>query len=281
MAFTDNCDLYAAVHEDGINRVIHHVMRQRPSLFNYASDYIAKNEGLWCWKVDRTSDVEKYNHAFIFKIEDPIPILGADAPPVALNFCAQLVAAKIDFHPGNVIALPAEMNPPLQPQHLAFAVRLCGALDCPAPDLLGKIPPGQGETGFLGSAEGHQRPKLPPEVPPTRHLNCFCLDAFLTGHVERQTAFGETWLVGVVDDVDIVDIKPDQLEDAVNCYLKTLANVLLKEKLAIRMKLLLLNVPLLKLAKITVKPSPNPPIPNNPAIEQDQLKAFFDVEVKP
>jgi hypothetical protein len=28
-AFTDNCDLFAAVHEDGINRVARHIMRQR------------------------------------------------------------------------------------------------------------------------------------------------------------------------------------------------------------------------------------------------------------
>ena len=35
MAFTDNCDLYAAVHEDGINLIARHILRQRPSLFNY------------------------------------------------------------------------------------------------------------------------------------------------------------------------------------------------------------------------------------------------------
>lgn len=271
MAFTDNCDLYAAVHEDGINLVIGHVMRQRPSLFNYGTDYIAKHEQLWCNEVNRTQDVDKYNHQYIFTVEGPIPIFGVDAPPVALNFCAQLVAAKVDFHPSNVITLPAELNPPLAEQHLAFQVRLCGALDCPSDDLWGKIPPGL----------GLQEKRLPPEVPPTRHLNCFCLDAFLVGHVEHQVAFGQHWLVGVVDQVDIVDIKPDQLEDTLNCYLKTTANLILKEKLAIAMNLLLLNLQLLNLAKITVQPSPNPPIPNNPAVEQDQLKVFFDVEVHP
>jgi hypothetical protein len=35
--FTDNCDLYGAIHEDGINRVVRHIMRQRPSLFNYGT----------------------------------------------------------------------------------------------------------------------------------------------------------------------------------------------------------------------------------------------------
>jgi hypothetical protein len=37
MAFTDHSDLFAAVHEHGINTTIGHLMRQRPSLFNYAT----------------------------------------------------------------------------------------------------------------------------------------------------------------------------------------------------------------------------------------------------
>lgn len=35
MAFTDSSDLFASFHEDGFNRLISHVMQQRPSLFNY------------------------------------------------------------------------------------------------------------------------------------------------------------------------------------------------------------------------------------------------------
>ena len=37
MAFTDRSDLFAAVHENGINATIGHLMWQRPSLFNYAT----------------------------------------------------------------------------------------------------------------------------------------------------------------------------------------------------------------------------------------------------
>jgi hypothetical protein len=37
MAFTDNCDLFGAAHEHGANRVIRHIMRQRPSLFKSSS----------------------------------------------------------------------------------------------------------------------------------------------------------------------------------------------------------------------------------------------------
>ena len=37
VALTDNCDIYAAINEAGINRVVRHAMRQRPSLFNYGT----------------------------------------------------------------------------------------------------------------------------------------------------------------------------------------------------------------------------------------------------
>ena len=47
MALTDNCDLYGAVHEDGVNRIIRHIMRQRPSLL--AVDALAQ---FWCSRWD-------------------------------------------------------------------------------------------------------------------------------------------------------------------------------------------------------------------------------------
>jgi len=37
MAFTNHSGLFAAVHENGINATIGHLMWQRPSLFNYAT----------------------------------------------------------------------------------------------------------------------------------------------------------------------------------------------------------------------------------------------------
>ena len=48
MALTDDCDLFASLHEDGLNKVVRHVMRQRPSLFNYATPDIIANRELWC-----------------------------------------------------------------------------------------------------------------------------------------------------------------------------------------------------------------------------------------
>jgi hypothetical protein len=285
MAFTDNCDLYAAVHEDGLNRIARHIMRQRPSLFNYATVYIARQPKLACHSVAHTQDIIDYNNP-LFTIENALPLFGVDAPPVGLNYCAQLVDAKVDFYPSNVIKLPGELNPPLPPQKFALFARVCGGLDCPSRDFTDRIDPWprtqQPKPSNRENSQPSDGPAPPPIVPPTRELICFCLDAYLIGHFTVEEMFGQWTLVGHVDDMDIVDIKPDALEGAINCYLRTTAELLLREKLTFPVvKSFFFNFDFLKLPKITVELAPNPPIPNNPAIEDDQLKVFIDIKVGP
>jgi hypothetical protein len=273
MAFTDNCDLYAAVHEDGINLVIKHVMRQRPSMFNYATAEVAANPKIACSPVEHTIDVTDHFNP-LFGVLGPLPLLGVDAPPVGLNFCAQLTEAEVDFYPGNVIALPAKLNPPLPQQHLAFKVRMCGGLDCPSIQIIDSIPPTppQGQPSEVTVV-----PKAPATiVPPTRKLLCFCLDAYVVAHVDLEIIFGKPTLVGKVDGVDVVGIEPENLDDAINCYLRTTFELILKEKLAIPIEKLALSFPLFG-GSVSVAPTPNPPIPNNPAIEDDQIKEFVSI----
>lgn len=287
MAFTDNCDLYAAVREEGVNLVARHIMRQRPSLFNYATAYIATFPKLACAPVQHTKDIEDYNNP-LFHIQGPLALLGVDSPPVGLNYSAQLVEAEVDFHPSNVITLPAELTPPLQPQHLAFKVRVCVGLDCLSQDVIDgvqPVPPSHqpDQPGPKGDRHGDQ-PSPPPSpiVPPTRKLLCFCLDAYAIGQVEVTDLFGEPRLLGHIDAVDIVDVKPDVLEDALDCYMRATAELLLKEKLTFPIfKTFLFDFKFLKLPKITAVLTPNPPIPHNPAVEDDQVKVFIDLKVAP
>jgi hypothetical protein len=270
MAFTDNCDLYGAFHEDGFNRIIRHIMRQRPSLFNYATADVAANRKQWCSEVEFTPDVVKYGNP-LFTIMDPLPVLGADSPPVGLGFCAQLSDARIDFHKGNVIALPNELNPPLGQQHFALRFKVCGGIACPSADEIGKIP-----ISTRGRDQKEQPGKI---VVLSGRIKCFCLEVFVIGHVEHVVASGHEVLLGKVDDIDIVDIKPEGLEDSIACYLKTTIAVLLREKFAIALETFMFSFPLFGLATVTLVPTPNPPIPNNPAIEDDQLKAFVTMKV--
>lgn len=273
MALTSNCDLYGAVNEEGINRVIQHIMRQRPSLFNYGTADVAYNPEMWCAKIDYTKDVENHGNPK-FTVENYLPVLGADSPPVSLSFCAQLTRAQLDFHPGNVITLPDELQPPLPKQRFALQFRICGYIGCPSDKLVSTVQP--------TPPPSLEQTYLPPPQPPVilqGNKNCFCLDVFVIGHFKRETILGKESLLGKVDSIDIVDIKPDALEDNINCYLKTTVNVILREKLAIPIEKFFLSFSLLGLASVTLSPTANPPIPYNPAIEEDQLKVFMTMKV--
>ncbi len=104
---------------------------------------------------------------------------------------------------------------------------------------------------------------------------CFCLEVFVTGHFSLENGF----LLGHVDGIEIVDITPDGLESNLECYLRMCVTAVLREKLAIEMEKLTLSFPLFNIATVTLSPSPNPPVPNNPAVEEDQLKIFIKMTV--
>lgn len=274
MALTDDCDLYAAVHEDGVNLAIRHLMRQRPSLFNYATADIAQNRELWCHrKIDVTGDVVKFNQP-LFTIVPPVPILGAVNPLVMTGFCAQLVKAAIDFHPGNAIGLPPELAPPLKAQHFSLQFTLCAGLACANDRELEQIPIGGAPAVDLSPAlVGHREdPKYPPVVIRGRPL-CFCLDVFVLGRFELVAGR----LVGKVEGIEIVDVTPDGLEANLECYIRMTVNVVLRQRLAIALDALALSFPLLGMGTVTLAPTANPPVPFNPAIEDDQLKAFVSL----
>jgi hypothetical protein len=271
VAFTDNCDLFVAVHEDGVNRAIQHIMRQRPSWFNYASADVASNRELWCNpKVQFTKDVTKYGNP-IFKIEPPFPVFGSDSPAVFIGFCAQVTKAQIDFHPGNKIVLPPELSPPLQPQHFSLTFEVCAGLVCPSDQEIERIPIG-GSPQIPGTNVPRERPPVVLHGKPL----CFCIDVFVVGHFEHTPG---DLLLGKVDGVEIVDIKPDPLESSLECYIRTAVNIVLREKLTISYKALGLSLPLFDLATIMLSPTPNPPVPNNPAVEEDELKIFITMTV--
>src|SRR5262249_2896860 len=119
MAFTDHCDLYAAVNEAGVNLITAHIMRQRPSLFNYAPLFIPQHPSLAGEPVAATPNIRASGNP-LSTLKTPLPLLGVDAPRVALTYCAQLPKAEVVFFPGDIVVLPAEMTPPLPAQHLAI-----------------------------------------------------------------------------------------------------------------------------------------------------------------
>jgi hypothetical protein len=275
MAFTDNCDLFVSIHEEGVNRIGHHIMRQRPSLFNYATPDVAANRELWCQIPEFTTDVTKFGNP-IFTILPYLPVIGADSPPVGLGLCVQVVRAQVDFHPSNVIGLPQELGSKLNEQQLALELRICGGIGCPDRKVLDAIP-----VTTSDSAGRDKQHETPPLVPVPGKLLCFCLDVFATAHAARTFINGEERLVGEVDGVEIVDVKPDGLEANMECYIRTAVILFLRQKLAIPLQTFFIDFPLFDLGTVSLSPTPNPPVPHNPAIEEDQLKAFITMTVSP
>jgi hypothetical protein len=203
MSLTSNCDIYAAVHDAGINRVIKHLMRQRPSLFNYGSALVAANPEMLCDRIDPDPAVVSNNNPLVTTL-DPLPVIGLSGfPPgsigptgLALNFGAQLSKGEIDFFQGNVFTLPPQLSP-LASQRLAVHFRVCAGIGCPSRDL-----PLPGRLGPFGTKVARKaRVVTNPGLAisdiaikddlvvldprddnvvtlPTSRLECFCLDLF-------------------------------------------------------------------------------------------------------
>ena len=280
MAFTDNCDLYVGIHEEGVNRVAQHIMLQRPSLFNYATPDVAGNRELWCAAPRFTSDVTHYGNP-LFTVLPYLPVLGADSPPVGLGFCVQLARTQVDFHPSNIFGLPPELGPELAEQQLAIELKICGGICCPDPAVLDRIPVTSRAAGVttspdLASATYSRVPprrETPPQVPVPGRTECFCLDVVATAHVAREFINGQERVVCKVDGVEIVDVSPDGLESNMECYIRTTLTLLLRQKLSIPLSVLFFDFELFG-TSVSLTPTPNPPVAHNPAIEEDQLKAF-------
>lgn len=280
MAFTDHCDVFGAIDEEGVNRVARHVMLQRPSLFNYGTqqilESILRNRPLWCVPIEVHPIVKMRNNPII-SVEDPITIPGTSDPEVQLNYLIQLTKLQLDLHPGNVFTLPPEMSPPLAEQHFALHAQACAGLGCPDEKFFDgfELPPKRPPTTT------HVPPPRPPIIVPSEKLTCFCLDLFVLAHFEPAGATLGQLVKPKVDAVEIVDIRPQEMEDMIECVLRLLVKFVVLPKLADAITAALPGMlsKLNDLASLTIVPTPTPAtVPNNPAVEGDQLKLFLNIE---
>lgn len=290
MAFTDNSDLFGSINEDGINRAARHIMRQRPSWFNYGTALFLTRPELLCARIVAHPSVLQRGNPLI-TVEDPLPLLGSDGT-LGLNFCAQLTKARIDFHPGNAVPLPPELAP-LSAQRVALYAQVCGGIGCPRRDITsGDRPPistherpplkGGGREAAPERPPDPERPRRPPIPLPFDRLTCFCLDLFAVCHVEVVGSPGQQRVTGRLDGLEIVDVEPNGLESTIECYLATLVQIVLLPRLSILLDTFVFDIPVEGITNATVTVSATPTsaaVPNNPAVEADELRVFIDVEV--
>lgn len=108
---------------------------------------------------------------------------------------------------------------------------------------------------------GTDHPNEPPrdDKHPLSELTCFKLRLFAVGHIEHvMTSTGEDGVAFAVDAVEIVDIKPDELESFLECLLFMILQAVLA---GIRLPLRALRVGAFQLVPVA-----------GPFIEEDQIK---------
>jgi hypothetical protein len=308
MAFTDRSDLFAAVHENGINATIGQLMLQRPSMFNYATILFTQAlSSQLCVPINVPP-----GGGPLFTVEPQLPVLGAPRP-LGLDWCLQLTNVSVDLYPGHTLTLPPELDP-IGPQQFALHLRACFGLACPDERVVenltaemeaavaASILPGQPSAGpaTSPSAGGGVQPApddrsgLAAAVQPVPSTNvlCTCLELFGVGHFQGGTIGSDPqqWLKVRLDGLEVVDlvtVPPSNLEDIVECYLRLVLRLGVLPRLIVPMESLVLDITRMLQDNgtaigqhVTLVPAAVPAdVPNNPAIEDDQLKVFFNLKV--
>jgi hypothetical protein len=269
MAFTDHCGVFASFHEDGFNRIIGQIRLQRPSIFNYATKAVADNPQLLCRPIDAHPRLTHHGNPLVTIVE-PFLLPGTH---YGINFAVQLVDVRVEFHPGNSVNPTPELAP-LPEQRLAIGLTVCAGLGCPPADVVDQLVPPPPKPG--------EQPPPPPEeltILPADKLNCICLDASVVGCVRFRKYWQQWYLEPFVDRIEITDIRPEDLEDSIECVIDTTLRLGFLPQLRILLEKMTLDIT--KDIAIDVQPKPvqSPQVPNNPAVEGDEVKAFIDLEV--
>lgn len=280
VALTDSSDFYGSFHEDGVNRIFEHVLAKRPSLFNYGTQLIADQwEKRLCCPIEVAPEVLDRGNPVV-TVEQPLPIPGTGGV-YSLNWAAQIADVKVDFYPSD-IDLPKQLDGRLQRQQFALYARVCGGIGCPPDWVYSEFPappqepiriPGDDNVATFATA----RRRLDPiTLPLEEGLSCFELEIYATGHAEVNGPVGFQVVELKLDGLEIVDIDPKGLENGLECYLEALVRFVVLPRLRVALPVFIFELPL-GLGTVTLKAASAPA--NNPAIEDDQLKVFIDMEV--
>jgi hypothetical protein len=287
MAFTDHCSLYGAVNEGGLNLVVLALMRQRPSLFNYATAFFEKNPDRFCVPIEADRRVIAAGNP-LFTEQSPMPVPGA-AVDLGLDWCLQLTDAQVDFHPGNVFGLPPELGR-LAPQRAALRLRACFGLACPPSHVIEQLLPLMELYATAGDRPDQPLP-TPDEtlVLTSQEFICVCLEVYAVFHFDLGTIGGGdvTYLKPRLDGLELVQIE-EPLESLVECYVRTVLRLGVFPQLSAQLGKLVLDITrMLEENDITIdqqvslRPTAvSPAVPNNPAIEENELRVFIDLVVE-
>jgi hypothetical protein len=289
MAYTDHSDLFAAVHENGINATIGQLMLQRPSMFNYATIIFTQAlSSQFCLPINVPPGGLAPGQP-LFTVEPQLPVLGAPRP-LGLDWCLQLSNVSVDLYPGNTLTLPPELDP-IGSEQFALHLRACFGLACPNDQVVENLA-AEMEAAVAASMLPAAAPPADVQPVPSANVLCSCLELFGVGHFERGAVAGVPgqWLKTRLDGLEIVDLQtvpPTNLEDMLECYLLVVLRLGVLPRLIVPMQNLVLDITQMLQNNstsigqhVSVVPAPvSADVPNNPAVDHDQLKVFFNLKV--
>lgn len=281
-------DIYGAISDSAINRAVRFLMTWRPSLFNYVApsqypnfdqnEHFTGIEERWlvCSRVNWPPGVD-HNTFPRYTRRPPLKIPGV--PGGGVPYCVQITDAKIDFQPSNEVILPPELSPPLDDQQFALWGQVSGGIGCP-PDAL---------IDALLNVQFYTHGKVLPLQDILNQMTldvlsliCFSLEVFVTGHLYTHVQPGTnnppvTQIRVALDDVEVKDLLPSGLEDAVECYIRMAIRGYVLPELLLALEPIVVNTLGLKM---TISPTLTPGLPHNPAVEQNELRLWLDVDIK-
>jgi hypothetical protein len=289
MALTDFCDVFASAHEDGFNQIFSHVKMQRPSLFHYGTQAFVDDYKLLCCKPEKIHpEVIKRRNPIVSRL-DYLPIPGYSGI-YGMEFNFSLVDLQLDFEPTNKFSLPDELGKKLSPQTFALRAIVCGGIACPnekdldqyinypepyRPDLSF----GKDSQRFAGGSnkDFDVKPNTPKSGLPfdRKSINCFKLELFAVLNFAREDYNGEPVLGIKLQNLELVDIKPEGLENSLECFMKTTLRLGILPNLRVAFNALALTIG----DFIQIVPTPiSANMPFNPSVERDSVSIFLNLK---
>lgn len=231
MSLTEAEDVFGGIHEDALNDLLHAFFTARPRYLHYASP------------------------GFVAATTPAVTQIGAipfPNVPGGIDWAVSLEIPVVDLH-RQTQPLPPELT--LTPGQLSVRTGVTLCLGC-RHDRINPEPP--------RPTHGHgERPREAPPRDDRRrmHESCCRLDIFAIGHLERVIADnGEPAVAIAVDSVELVDVKPDDLETILECLLLMILRAVLA---SVRLPLRALRAGAFTLT-----------LTRGPEIQDDQLKIY-------
>jgi hypothetical protein len=230
MSLTQAETVFASVHEDALNDALTAFCTARPRYLAYGSPSFTPV----------TTAAETRMDAIAFP-----------GVPGGIQWRLRLSIPRVDLFK-QTQALPPELS--LGPGQFSVELDAELCIECRKIRIDPKPPrPDKGH--------GTDNPNQPPrdDKHPLSELTCFKLRVFAVGHLEHVfTSTGEDGIAFAVDAVEIVDIKPDELESFLECLMFLILQAVLA---GIRLPLRALRAGAFQLVPVV-----------GPLIEDDQIK---------